>query len=143
MGTCGCRAAGNTGVILAGNTPTSQSQFTSNNQIAGNAYDAAGNLLSVNGNTANYDAENRLVQVTEAPAYGGATESVAYDGSGQRVEKLVPSAMSVYVYDAFGALAASYSSAAAAAACKTCYLSTDHLGSVRLVTDQSGTARRS
>jgi RHS repeat-associated protein len=130
--------AGNTGVILAGNTPTSQSQFTSNNQIAGNAYDAACNLLSVNGNTANYDAENQLVQVTEAPAYGGAVENLAYDGSGQRVEKLVPSAMSVYVYDAFGALAAQYSSSANAAACTTCYLSTDHLGSVRLVTDQNG-----
>ncbi len=82
-------------MILTGNTPTSQSQFTSNNQIAGNAYDAAGNLLSVNGNTANYDAENQLVQVTEAPAGGGGIENLAYDGFGRRVEKLLPSAMSV------------------------------------------------
>src|SRR6185312_1078582 len=80
----------------------------------------------------------RLVQVTEAPAAGGGIENLAYDGFGRRVEKLVPSAMSVYVYDAFGALAAAYSSSAASAPCRTCYLSTDHLGSVRQVTDQKG-----
>jgi RHS repeat-associated protein len=40
------------------------------------------------------------------------------------------------VYDAFGNLAAEYGMVASAA-CTTCYLSYDHLGSVRLVTDQN------
>jgi RHS repeat-associated protein len=42
-----------------------------------------------------------------------------------------------YVYDAFGQLAAEYSSAAKTTnpACGTCYLTTDHLGSTRLITD--------
>jgi RHS repeat-associated protein len=40
------------------------------------------------------------------------------------------------MYDAFGNLAAEYGMVASAA-CTTCYLSYDHLGSVRLVTDQN------
>jgi hypothetical protein len=40
------------------------------------------------------------------------------------------------MYDAFGNLAAEYGTVASAA-CTTCYLSYDHLGSVRLVTDQN------
>lgn len=45
----------------------------------------------------------------------------------------------MYVYDASGELAAKYVSAAAAAApCTTCFISTDHLGTTRMVTDQAG-----
>jgi RHS repeat-associated protein len=46
----------------------------------------------------------------------------------------------VYVYDVFGSLAAEYSSAplTTAPVCGTCYLSTDHLGSTRLVTGENG-----
>ncbi|MGH9655853.1 MAG: RHS repeat domain-containing protein [Bryobacteraceae bacterium] len=64
------------------------------------------------------------------------TESYAYDGSGQRVQKSGPGGTTTYVYDAFGNLAAEYG-AAPSAPCTTCYLSYDHLGSVRLVTDQN------
>ena len=94
----------------------------------------------MNGNTAKYDAENRLVQVTEAPAYGGGMETLAYDGTGQRVEKQVSGGGGtvVYVYDAFGQTAAEYSSASGdQPPCGTCYLSSDDLGSVRMVTDQN------
>jgi YD repeat-containing protein len=77
---------GNSGVALAGNTPTSN-VFNAANQLPGNSYDAAGNLLRVNGNTASYDAENRLANVSEAPAYGGGSETLLYDGLGQRVRK--------------------------------------------------------
>jgi len=41
------------------------------------------------------------------------------------------------VHDAFGQLAAEYSTATATSLCTTCYLSADHLGSTRLVTDQN------
>ncbi len=50
----------------------------------------------------------------------------------------LPTQAMVYVYDAFGQLAAEYNSQAMAAACVTCYLSYDHLGTVRMVTDQNG-----
>ena len=41
----------------------------------------------------------------------------------------------MYVYDALGKLAAEYSTARGSFLCGTCYLSYDHLGSVRMVTD--------
>ena len=77
-----------------------------------------------------YDAENRQ---TSAGSY-----SYAYDGDGRRVSKTGGGVTTVYVYDAGGQLASEYSSAAAVTPpCVTCYLSYDHLGSVRLVTDAS------
>jgi YD repeat-containing protein len=127
----------NTGVSLAGNTPTSN-VYNAANQISGGSYDGAGNQTVVNGNAVFYSAENRVVSVTVPQNLGGGTETIAYDGLGQRVQKTVPSGTAVYVYDAFGQLAAEYASAASASPCQTCYLSEDHLGSIRLGTDQNG-----
>src|SRR5579884_1149186 len=70
-------------------------------------------------------------------ALEGATETYVYDGSGQRVQKTGPGGTTVYVYDAFGQLAAEYG-AVAKPSCTTCYVSWDHLGSVRMLTDGSG-----
>jgi RHS repeat-associated protein len=126
---------GNGGVPLAGNTPT-WNVYNGHNQISGISYDAAGNQLVANGDTLSYDAENRMVSATEPPALGGATETYVYDGNGQRVQKMGPNGTTTYVYDAFGNLAAEYGTVTSAA-CTTCYLSYDHLGSVRLVTDQN------
>ena len=89
----------------------------------------------MNGNGVVYDAENRVIEVDESSG----TEKLVYDGLGQRVQKTLPSGTTAYVYDAFGQLAAEYTSAPrTSVACATCYLSTDHLGSTRLVTDQNG-----
>jgi RHS repeat-associated protein len=82
--------------------------------------------------------------------------SYAYDGNGARVQKSLDSGTTTYVYDAFGQLAAEYSPAstlskeyirmngqtvaiehAGGNPCATCYLTYDHLGSIRLVTDQN------
>jgi len=128
---------GNGGAPLAGNTPTAN-VYNGNNQIAGTSYDAAGNQLVANGDTLSYDAENRMISATEPPALGGATETYVYDGSGQRVQKAGPGGTTTYVYDAFGNLAAEYSTAQNTSPCTTCYLSFDHLGSVRMLTDGSG-----
>jgi RHS repeat-associated protein len=83
-------------------------------------------------------------------------ESYAYDGLGQRVDKNGPGGTTVFVYDALGQLAAEYSSTgpvlqeyvrlgsqleaienASGTPCRICYLTYDHLGSTRLVTDQN------
>ena len=125
-----------TGVPLAGNTPTSN--VYSSNRIGGQSYDASGNQLSVNGDTLFFDAENRMMSATEPVSLGGGTETYLYDGDGRRVEKTGPGGATVYVYDALGQLAAEYSTTANSSPCSTCYLTNDHLGSVRLVTDQSG-----
>lgn len=89
---------GNSGVPLPGNTPTSN--VYSSNRINGQSYDAAGNQLSVNGDTLNYDAENRMATATEPVSLGGGTETYLYDGDGKRVEKIGPGGATVYVYDA-------------------------------------------
>ena len=49
--------------------------------------------------------------------------------------------MTTYVYDAFGNLAAEYNGASASCGTPTCYITWDHLGSTRLVTDANGAAQ--
>jgi RHS repeat-associated protein len=52
------------------------------------------------------------------------------------VVRMVGAQTTVYVYDAFGALAAAYSNGAMGTPpCHTCYLTFDHLGTTRLITD--------
>ncbi len=105
-----------------------------------------------------YDAENR--QVSESNTIGNPAANYYYDGVGQRVLKWIAGGgMTLYIYDALGQLAAEYGPAAntlskeyirfnaqilaienaGPAPCRTCYLSYDHLGSVRMVTDENAT----
>jgi RHS repeat-associated protein len=114
-------------------TPTAQSWYGSNNQVANWGYDAAGNVTSIPGvqRTATYDAENR--QVTAG--MGSSSGSYAYDGDGRRVQKVTSSGTTTYVYDAMGQLAAEYGPPSDSG---TSYLTADALGSTRLVMDPSG-----
>ena len=113
--------------------------FNNNNQMGGVSYDSAGNQTVVNGNSVAYDAENRQIAVTEPASLGGGTERYYYDGTGQRVAKSGPDgSMTVFVYDAFGQLSAEYSNLATSSPCTTCYLTSDYLGTTRLITDQNG-----
>jgi RHS repeat-associated protein len=78
-----------------------------------------------------YDAENRLSWVETGT---NTTYTYSYDGLGQRVSRTVGGVTTYYVHDAFGNLATEYNPPVTAA-CTTCYLSWDHLGSTRMVTD--------
>ena len=93
------------------------------------------------GDAALYDAENQLVQTTESPSLGGAVEPYFYDGEGRRVERKIEpgNVIVVYVYDATGLLAGEYTNLPSySSPCATpCYLTHDHLGSLRMVTDQA------
>lgn len=94
----------------------------------------------MNGRSTGLRCRERMTQAAESAALEGGQANYLYDGDGQRIEKSLPGGTTVYVYDGFGQLAAEYSNAATPAApCRTCYLSWDHLGSIRLVTDQNGT----
>ncbi len=117
-------------------------QFPNNQWIrgTGDSYDGAGNQLSLAqygsygtvASTFSYDGENRLLKAITDGA------SFVYDGEGRRVQKTSPSGVvTTYVHDAMGNLAAEYS-AGADPASGTQYLSADHLGSTRLVTDANG-----
>ena len=63
-----------------------------------------------------------------------------YDGDGKRVKKVVPSTgeTTVFIYDASGKLAAEYSTIVETQKPKVSYLTTDHLGSPRIITDENG-----
>ena len=109
--------------------------------VNGWSYDSAGNLTSIYGiptstRSFTYDGENREVTAT----ISGNTSTYTYDGLGQRVMKASAGQTTVYVYDAFGNLTAEYSSQSAASPCgtATCYLTVDHLGSTRMLTDSNG-----
>jgi RHS repeat-associated protein len=111
--------------------------YTATNRRSDAIYDAAGNQGTMGGTTLGYDAENRVVSVTNLPAYGGGSETYVYDGDGRRVQKaIVNGPTTTYAYDIFGKLIAEYSSnpGGTTPPCGTCYISTDHLGSTRLVT---------
>ena len=71
---------------------------------------------------------------------GSGTAIYAYDGARQRVTKTVSGQTTTYVYDAFGNLAAEYGGSASG--CGTCYVTTDHLGSTRLLTNAGGVFAR-
>jgi RHS repeat-associated protein len=122
-------------------TPTGPSWFTSSNRINRWSYDANGNLtqLGVMVRSFTYDAEDRQASA----AINGNTSTYTYDGNGLRVSKVVNGQTTVYVYDAFGNLAAEYG-APGASPCgtSTCYVTVDHLGSARMLADNTGSTVR-
>jgi RHS repeat-associated protein len=107
--------------------PTANAYTAASNRNANSTYDAAGNLTVFGAASVTYDAENRQK--------ASGANSYLYDGLGERVEKVLSSGTTVYVYNAFSELVAEYSAAVVTAPCTTCYLSYDQLGSTRLVTD--------
>jgi RHS repeat-associated protein len=125
-----------TGLPAYGAMPSSNI-YNAKNQDPNLAYDQAGNQTALGALMLSYDANNRQTVATNT--LGGGTATYQYDGLGQRVAKALPAQTTVYVYDAFGQLSAQYNSQAPTApACLTCYLSYDHLGTVRMVTDSAG-----
>jgi len=118
-------------------TPAAESGYNaSSNQltIQGATYDAAGNQVGIGAYAFVYDAENRMISSTN-----GSTTNYVYDGEGRRVQKVTGTQSTTFVYDAGGQLAAEYSNVNPAAV-GTEYLTADHLGSTRLVTNTQTTA---
>jgi RHS repeat-associated protein len=126
--------AGSTGLSHVDTTePTSLSNFnSSNNRLAGLAYDAAGNQTAYGSFTLGYDAENRTKTVS-----GNGTGTYSYDGDGRRVKKVLGTTTTYYFYNALGQLSAEYSTEPPASV-GTSYLFTDMLGSTRAITSSTG-----
>lgn len=133
---------GFSGMGLSSLTPYSgggSNPFDNGNHLMAGQYDLAGNQTRVGSLQIVYDGENRQKSLTDS-LYSAVSLQYGYDGEDHRVVKSGPgSAKTVYVYDAFGQLAAEYSNIASAAPCRTCYLAYDQLGSVRMVMDETGT----
>ena len=106
-----------------------------NHWQAAAGYDAAGNMTALRTQTMTFDAESRLTGCTDAN--GGATAAFRYDGDGRRVTKTSAAGTVIYVYDPAGNLAAE-SGGAPPSTTGPVYLTQDHLGSTRLVTNAGG-----
>lgn len=124
---------------------------TSTNRINGLSYDAAGNLLNDGSHAYTYNAENKIAKVDTVSAY-------VYDGEGQRVRKLVGENLT-FVYGISGQLVADYNGSTGALVKEYVYgadgllatieptavnsngaryITSDHLGSPRVVTNSGG-----
>jgi len=135
--------SGATGHTLHMATPTSLTTIqAATNRLTGSGitYDNAGNLTAHpnittgSGSMMIYDANNKMTAFTAT----GVSVATKYDAAGRRVRKLYNSKTTVWVYDAFGKLAAEYTTEAQTVAAGIFYRTTDHLGSTRLTTDDSG-----
>jgi RHS repeat-associated protein len=125
-------------VGIAHTISTATNRITGVAEMSAPTYDDAGNMSShpLIGSLT-YDAENRQTTFSGSNKTG----TYYYDGQGQRVQRVttgMDGGTTIYVYDAFGKLAAEYSSATQSDAGSTFYRTTDHLGSTRVVSDQSG-----
>lgn len=106
----------------------------------GYTYDLSGNLITdAEGRSFFYDAENKQKEAKNAS--NQTLGQYFYDGDGKRIKKYVPSTgeITIFVYDAGGKMVAEYSTIVEPqATAKISYLTNDHLGSPRIITDQNG-----
>ena len=116
---------------------------TANNRFSsgqGYAYDQNGNVTQdAEGKRFGYDAENHQKEFFNASNSGSTPDAAySYDGEGKRVKKVSSLETTVFVYNASGQLVAEYSTQISQTP-RVSYLTTDHLGSPRVISDQIGT----
>ncbi len=107
------------------------------NSNQGYSYDAAGNLTNAPNQSFTYDAENLLVSYNGGETVSGGG-TFFYDGDGRRVKKITIAGTTVYVYNALGQLVAEYTDNPSPTNTGTSYLTSDTLGTPRVITDASG-----
>ena len=126
-----------TGYTLSTLTPTSSGAFnTATNRLFASGYDGAGNQTSdALSRQFTYDSENRQLTFN---ATGG---QYFYDGDGHRVKKVTGSITTIFVNNAMGQPTAEYTNDTTppVGGGGTSYLTSDHLGSTRLVMKSDGT----
>ena len=141
--------SGSNGLPVDALAPADAAAFAAaTNRLAGtDNYDSRGNLKRYNSLSLVYDGESRIISAGDiAPS-----AKYEYDGEGRRVRAHTCSGViacvpgpeadtTIYVYDAFGKLAAEYSPKAGSSG--TSYFTLDHLGSTRLEMDAEGRQMR-
>jgi len=114
---------------------------TSTNRISSSGYtfDANGSVTAnAAGERFGYDAENHQTTFFTSSNSGSTADATYYyDGEGKRVKKMSSTETTIFVYDGGGQLVAEYSTAFAATQ-QVSYLTTDHLGSPRGITNENG-----
>ena len=86
-----------------------------------------------------FDAENRIKEFFNSAnsTTNNPNATYEYDGEGKRVRKFVDGKETIFVYNAGGTLVAEYSTELNPTP-KVSYLTSDHLGSPRIITDEAG-----
>ncbi|HWT03934.1 MAG TPA: RHS repeat-associated core domain-containing protein [Pyrinomonadaceae bacterium] len=115
-------------------------KFQDGDSIADYDYDKAGNLtLDAENRRFVYNAENMQVGFFSPTNTSRTPDAVyQYDGEGRRVRKVVGGVVeTIFVYNALGLLVAEYSNTMPEKA-RLSFLTADHLGSPRVVTDREG-----
>jgi RHS repeat-associated protein len=136
--------AANTTTIGVSNKVTNPLINTSDNRLKkdqdGDAitdydYDKTGNLTQDSeGKQFLYDAENHQKEVF---VNGVSKGKYLYDGEGRRVKKISDLETTIFVYNGGGQLVAEYSTQQSSTP-QVSYLTQDHLGSPRIITDSTG-----
>jgi RHS repeat-associated protein len=104
-------------------------------------YDKSGNVIKdidrVTGlqRSFTFNAENKQVHVKDAN--NAPVGTYYYDGNGNRVKKTTATETTIFVYDGSGKMVAEYSTQQSANPTVS-YLTTDHLGTPRVITDKNG-----
>ena len=131
--------AANTTTLLQSNNITNPTIDTATNRFSAGQnylYDKSGNLTNdASGSQFIYDAENHQKEIKNAQ-----DQTIGlyfYDGDGKRVKKVSSTEETIFVYNASGTLVAEYSTASSQTQ-QVSYLTQDHLGSPRIITDQTG-----
>jgi RHS repeat-associated protein len=111
------------------------------NRIADNQgydYDPAGNITkNAENNRFVYNADNKITEVRDATT-NALIEKYYYDGAGMRVKTVAGNLTTIYVFGG-GEMVAEYTlNGTPAANPTTNYLTTDYLGSPRIITDAHG-----
>lgn len=111
-----------------------------NDTVTDYDYDKNGNLtLDAESKRFIYDAESRQTAFFAATNNTQTPDATYYyDGQGRRVRKISGQNETIFVYNAGGQLIAEYSNELPAEP-KVSYLTSDHLGSPRIVTNEAGT----
>ncbi len=122
------------------NMTNNPSASQSNNRLENYGYDPAGNVTQdTQSHTYAFDAENRMVQYDGGASNGGA--SYDYDGDGRRVKKTVGTVETLFVYNVVGQLVAEYTVNGIIGNVGTSYLTSDTIGSPRIVTGADGSVK--
>ena len=120
--------------------PTISASNNRFNSGQGYTYDLSGNVIAdAEGRTLLFDGENKQKQVKNSS--NQVIGTYYYDGDGRRIKKITSSEQRIFVYDAGGELIAEYSSLVPQSTPVTKYITNDHLGSPRIVTDQTGAVK--
>ncbi len=102
-------------------------------------FDQWGNLtLDAENQRFVFDAENRMKEFFHGTNTSTTPDAVySYDGEGRRVRKVSGNRLTIFVYNSSGTLIAEYDSQLATNP-QVSYLTADHLGSPRVITDGRG-----